>query len=339
MAFWILLLAAATYLGGVGTGWPLLQHVAYALVLLEVAALIFVHLARRGLTVRSTLETVRVAVGDEVMEEITIQKEGWFPAPWIEIINDNGWVESVGVWGNEECTWTRTRLFPRRGKYSVGSDDIRVRDPFGLFSLAGPRVPHTPVTVYPRAIPSRDAEIAGSAVVGGSRRRQWERDDGSIGELRPYVAGDPPSRVHWRSTARLGTLVVTDEESRRRRTTWLAVDLGGGEEIADRTAGIAAYVAERLWEHGEEIGALIAGNSLEIVPPKRTRDQESRVLEPLAAVGASRQSRLDLLLRSLARCEQRDAVVVISPARYAEADMRRLRRLAPTVRVVHGGES
>jgi uncharacterized protein (DUF58 family) len=336
MALWVFLLALAAYAGGVGTGWPLLQHVAYALVLLEAACYLFAFFARQGLTLHSTFDTLRVTAGDEVIERITARKEGWFPAPWVEIVSPEGLTEALGVWGDEERSWHRTRLFPNRGHFVIGNDEIRVRDPFGLFALAGPRLPHTPVTVYPRPVVTSEAVVAGSSLAASTSRRQWERDDASIGDLRPYVAGDPPTRIHWRSSARTGTLVVTDHESRRRRTTWLLVDLCGDDETADHTAGIAAYLAERLWEQGQELGAVVAGEQIVVIPPKRTREQTSRVLEPLATVEATDDSRMEDLIRAAARCEQRDALVVITPAAHASSYAQRMRRLAPTVRIIPG---
>ena len=101
-----------------------------------------------------------------------------------------------------------------RGRYRVGPLTVRLIDPFGLCEL-------------PRAFTSTDTLVVTPQVVAaaagrarrrvGRRRRQHRRgrsrrhgeDDVAT---REYRHGDDLRRVHWRSTARRGELMVRREE-------------------------------------------------------------------------------------------------------------------------------
>jgi uncharacterized protein (DUF58 family) len=136
--------------------------------------------------------------------------------------------------------------------------------------------------------------------------------------------------VHWRTTARTGSLVVTDSESQRRAATWLLVDLGGGEE-AETAAGMGAYLAEKLWQSGAEVGAVVAGTELVMIPATRARDQLNQLLEPLAVVPAAALSQAERLLRAAHRCASPGQFVLISAAVDDQHYIRALHRLCPAL--------
>jgi uncharacterized protein (DUF58 family) len=97
----------------------------------------------------------------------------------------------------------------RRGVVPVGPLRVTRRDPLGLVVLARPYGDVVPVWVYPRVHPLR-------AVPTGAGRSLDGRVDavphGSItfDSLREYVVGDELRRVHWRTSARVGELMVRE---------------------------------------------------------------------------------------------------------------------------------
>jgi uncharacterized protein (DUF58 family) len=326
VAIWILLLALATYAGGIGTGWPLLQHVAYALALLVTFSLSVALAARRGVSGDLTLDRQHVTAGEETGETITVGKRGRLPALWLTLTNEETGRQSfLGLRAGERLAWRRKRVFPYRGRYRVGGDFIRARDPFGLFSLPACRLEMVDVTVYPRPVPVAVSHELERLV--GRRNRSWQAAaDVSIGDLRQYVAGDPPSRIHWRSTARTGTLIVADPEPQARRVVWLVVDLGGDDELAERTAGIARYLSSLLFASGLRVGAIVAGDETVVISPRA--GSESAVLDALAGVASSEESRLRQAAHALSRAESPDGAIVVSPFNLASFDVGRMRRAA-----------
>ncbi|MFF5180030.1 DUF58 domain-containing protein [Micromonospora sp. NPDC000316] len=97
----------------------------------------------------------------------------------------------------------------RRGVVPVGPLRVTRRDPLGLVALARPYGGTTPVWVHPRIHPL-------TAVPTGSGRSLDGRVDGvphgsiTFNSLREYVVGDELRRVHWRTSARVGELMVRE---------------------------------------------------------------------------------------------------------------------------------
>ncbi|MGK5741565.1 DUF58 domain-containing protein [Micromonospora sp. URMC 103] len=97
----------------------------------------------------------------------------------------------------------------RRGVVRVGPLRVTRRDPLGLVALSRPYGGTVPVWVHPRI-------HALTAVPTGAGRSLDGRVDavphGSItfDSLREYVVGDELRRVHWRTSARVGELMVRE---------------------------------------------------------------------------------------------------------------------------------
>ena len=91
-----------------------------------------------------------------------------------------------------------------RGRYEVGPLVVRLTDPFGL----GDRL-----TVIPQIVPLPHVRLAGEyAGAGESRARSVAVHGEDDAATREYRHGDDLRRVHWRSTARVGELMVRREE-------------------------------------------------------------------------------------------------------------------------------
>jgi uncharacterized protein (DUF58 family) len=100
-----------------------------------------------------------------------------------------------------------------RGRYPIGPLLVRLTDPFGLCELTRAFPSVNELTVIPQVVPLPAIRIAGEYVGSGESR---SRSVASHGEddaaTREYRHGDDLRRVHWRSTARTGELMVRREE-------------------------------------------------------------------------------------------------------------------------------
>jgi uncharacterized protein (DUF58 family) len=97
----------------------------------------------------------------------------------------------------------------RRGVVPVGPLRVTRRDPLGLVALARSYGDRVPIWVHPRIHPL----TAVPAGVGRSLDGRTDRvPHGSItfDSLREYVVGDELRRVHWRTSARVGELMVRE---------------------------------------------------------------------------------------------------------------------------------
>jgi uncharacterized protein (DUF58 family) len=100
-----------------------------------------------------------------------------------------------------------------RGRYEIGPLVVRLTDPFGLCELIRSFPSIDRLTVVPQVSPLPTVRLAGEYVgTGDSRARSVAVHGEDDAATREYRHGDDLRRVHWRSTARTGELMVRREE-------------------------------------------------------------------------------------------------------------------------------
>lgn len=102
-----------------------------------------------------------------------------------------------------------------RGKFVVGPMRVRIADVFGLVELTANFASTNTLTVTPKIVPLTSAGTTGSWSSDGDGRTRMTAAAGDDDVIpRAYRDGDELRRVHWRSTARYGELMVRREEQR-----------------------------------------------------------------------------------------------------------------------------
>ena len=71
--------------------------------------------------------------------------------------------------------------------------------------------------------------------------------------VRPYVPGDALRRVHWRTSARVGELMVKEVEDTDSPRLVIALDLGTGGPAAEAAAGRASWYADEAIRRGYRV--------------------------------------------------------------------------------------
>jgi uncharacterized protein (DUF58 family) len=125
--------------------------------------------------------------------------------------------------GSRELTYPlRSDL---RGKFVVGPLEIRIADAFGLVELGRSFSSSTTFVVTPKVVPLPRAVVSGSWLGDGDGRARAMAAAGEDDVVpRVYRDGDELRRVHWRSTARYGELMVRREEQQWRNRAVLLLD-------------------------------------------------------------------------------------------------------------------
>ncbi|MBI4545148.1 MAG: DUF58 domain-containing protein [Gemmatimonadetes bacterium] len=172
--------------------------------------------------------------------------------------------------------------FARRGVYTLGRLEIATSFPFGLFVKSRDMVLPGAIVVWPRT----DREVR-EARPGGQRAvRSGPLPAGAAGGrseyrgLKEYRPGDEPRDVHWRSSARLGELIVREYERDQAHTLWLCLDLRAPQgERAEAAVEIAAALAARAARRGERFGLATADGVIDV---GTGLPQLERVLDALA---------------------------------------------------------
>jgi uncharacterized protein (DUF58 family) len=112
-----------------------------------------------------------------------------------------------------------------RGKFVIGPMRIRIADVFGLVELTANFASVHTLTVTPKVVPLISSSTNGSWSNDGDGRSRMTAAAGDDDVIpRAYRQGDELRRVHWRSTARYGQLMVRREEQRWQDRAVLILD-------------------------------------------------------------------------------------------------------------------
>ncbi|MFF0591809.1 DUF58 domain-containing protein [Streptomyces antibioticus] len=151
-----------------------------------------------------------------------------------------------------------------RGRYPLGPLQLRLSDPFGMCELTRSFSTFDTLTVIPRVEPLPPIRLAGEAKGYGDGRQRSLALAGEDDVIpRGYRYGDDLRRVHWRSTARYGELMVRREEQPQRArctvlldTRGLAYEGAGPDSSFEWAVSAAASVLVHMLERGFSVRLL-----------------------------------------------------------------------------------
>jgi len=220
-----------------------------------------------------------------------------------------------------------------RGRYPIGPLRLRLTDAFGMCEVTRAFSATDSLVVLPKTWPL-DAVRPGS--MWGGKGESLSRRAAASGEddvaTREYRHGDDLRRVHWRSTARRGELMVrTDEQPRRMRATVLfdARRIGhrgdGPASSFEWAVSAAASVAVHLAEQRYGVRIIHDGRTTSWSTPL-TGIVSGSLLDDLAVVTTGPQELLADAVNVLAR-DGGDGLVVVVLGETDESDVKALARL------------
>ena len=202
----------------------------------------------------------------------------------------------------------------RRGRYRVGPLSLSASDPFGLARRVLPSVGDSDVLVRPRIDDIVAPVAVGSRVAGESDLPAPRAMVSDLGDefltLREYELGDDLRRVHWRSTARTGDLMIRQNEARWRSRAAVVLDVhpdGHDPESFEVAVGAVASIVTRLVRLQRRVEvATSAGELL-----GTGGDPRHDVIDRLATVGPHSTDRLAIVLENLATHRRADLVIAV----------------------------
>jgi len=201
---------------------------------------------------------------------------------------------------------TRELTYPLRsdlrGKFEIGPLSLRVADSFGLVEISRSLSGRTPFVVTPRVVPLARTVISRSWAGEGEGQARLASMAGEDDVIpREYRDGDERRRVHWRSTARYGELMVRREEQRWRNRATVLLDSrsmahrGSGTGSSFETAvSAAASVGVHVSQEGLT-GQFISDSDIIRAGPFF----EDRLLDALAIIHPTSMRTLDRAFKEL----------------------------------------
>ncbi|MFD3869637.1 DUF58 domain-containing protein [Streptomyces sp. NPDC058623] len=209
-----------------------LLRVGLLLVVLPLICVLALHCTRHRVSGSRRLTPSRVPAGGEARVQLRMENVSRVPTgllmlqdrvPYVLGPRPRFVLDRVEASGRREVSYrVRSDL---RGRYPLGPLQLRLTDPFGLVELTRSFSAYDTLTVVPRTEPLPPVRMTGEANGYGDGARRslaLAGDDDVI--PRTYRRGDDLRRVHWRSTARYGELMVRREEQPQRSKATVLLD-------------------------------------------------------------------------------------------------------------------
>ncbi|MFD9304167.1 DUF58 domain-containing protein [Streptomyces sp. NPDC060048] len=248
-----------------------LLRVGLLLAVLPLLCVYALHRTRYRVSGTRRLSPVRVAAGAEARVQLRLDNTSRMPTgllmlqdrvPYVLGPRPRFVLDRVEPGGRREVSYrVRSDL---RGRYPLGPLQLRLTDPFGLVELTRSFSAYDTLTVIPRteALPAVRFTGESSGYGDGSRRSLALAGEDDV-IPRGYRRGDDLRRVHWRSTARYGELMVRREEQPQRSratvlldTRDLAYEGAGPDSAFEWAVSGAASALVHLLEQGFSVRLL-----------------------------------------------------------------------------------
>jgi len=310
-------------------GWRPFFIVTYALLGALVLSILWNFVGTRGLRFTRTAVGGRAQVGERIEERLALENHSVFPKLWVQVADEStlpghhaGYVSSVGP--RQRIAWHARTLCRTRGRYRLGPVTATTGDPLGLFRRQLVLSPERPLLVLPPVLPLANLELYPGAMPGRGRGSQRSlQTTTNVVTVRNYVPGDPLTRIHWPSTARLGQFMVKEFDLDPTIDVVVLLDLdrraqaGSGDSSTEEygvtiAASIAAYL---LRQQELAVGLGISGSIEAGLPLDRGERQLDRILELLAIVHPLRSFPLaQALAAEEPRLARNTILLVITPS-------------------------
>jgi uncharacterized protein (DUF58 family) len=286
------------------------------LALIAGAALLWLRVCLLGVSYQRSFERVRLFHGDEIALDIEIANAKPLPLAWLRAEDElpkalvieparlshshrPGRQRLVNLlslrWYEQVTRHYRVRAV-QRGAWSFGPVRLLSGDMFG-FAVREETVEQVDtLIVYPRIVPLSALGLPSDRPFGEFRAmRRLAEDPLRLNGARDYVSGDTMRHVHWKATARRGTLQTKTFDAAANRPLALFLNVNTHEhawegydpDLQEDAITVAASLAHWAWEQGQAVGLFAntitqPGAQSVRIRPAGHRDQVTLIFEALA---------------------------------------------------------
>lgn len=296
-------------------------------------------LGRAGHTVVLRLANTRVTVGEKALGALTVTNptSRRLRATKVELCVGAGansfLCPPLGHGESHEEVFAIATT--RRGIVAVGPASTIRGDSLGLVRRVQTWSDATELYIHPRTVAMNASTVGFIRDIEGATTQDLSSADVSFHALREYVPGDDRRAIHWRSTARIGKLMVRQFEETRRSHLLIVLDLDTDAWASDDEFEIgvsaAASMARAALVDAKEVSVHTQAGHLKTPTPMHAMDSLSGVERVL---GAERISALTQ--RAGTEASQASTAVVISGSRTHLADLHAALTRLPLDMVITG---
>src|SRR5512132_816870 len=299
----VLGLGLGVYLAAWAFGSKPLYPVATGLLLVVGVAWAWVRLANRPFRVRRGWGDREHLEGDDVPVVVELDASASVLPAAATL------VERVGRLGGQRHALRRhgRRLSVRyvlsrlpRGRYAFEDVRVEIADPFGLESVAVALPAPGALLVYPRLVRLNRLFSEAGAHSHDGRRLLLRRHSGfELHGVREYEQGESLRRVHWRSTARRGQLMVKELEDAPRDEIAVLLDADASAVVGDSfdvQVRAAGSILDSYVRRGRRAVLVVNSDRRDLQQVHSVAADWRRALELLAAAEATGRAPVARLL-------------------------------------------
>lgn len=341
------IIIAASLLVGFITGRSLFFNIAYVFIGLLVFAFAWAWSATNWLHLHRQAFPRRAQVGHYVEERFKLHNSGPLPKLWLELYDQStlpGHRANHVVSGLRRTqAWAVRTPCVQRGVFRLGPVRLVTGDPFGLFEMKRRLDAVAELVVLPAMVALSDFELPQGVLPGGDALREHTHQvTANAAGVREYLPGDSFGRIHWRSTARRGRLMVKEFELDPTADLWIMLD--GERRVQAGRHSPEKFLAEvlaagtrqpfRIPATSEEYGVTVAaslaayflrreravgfasyGQRHQVLQVDRGERQLLKILEALAVLQARGKMTLEqVLVLEGDRLARGAALIIITPS-------------------------
>lgn len=241
----------------VALGYDELVRVGALLILVPLVTAFFLGRSRYRLGLVRSVSPKQVVAGQQTRVTLDLTNDGRMPTglllledqlPYVLGTRPRFVVDRMGPkWKRSVDYVVRSEV---RGKFTIGPMKVRLSDPFGMVELDRIFQSTTSLVVTPRVLTLPGVPLSGAWTGSGDNRpRAFASGSAEDVTVREYRRGDDLRRVHWRSSAHAGDLMVRREEQPWQSRATLFLD---NRKIAHRGTGAGSSL-----EHAVSVAASV----------------------------------------------------------------------------------
>lgn len=323
-AWFFLLIGIACLVLALTTGRSLFYNMVYLIALVLLISFVMAWTGVSSVRIARRTRSRRSSVGKLAEESFTVANTGFLPKIWLEVRDHSTLpVHRVSQVMNalapkRRRNWAVRTICRRRGRFTLGPLTLVSGDPLGLFEFKRDLRVSSNIVVYPAMIPIPSfVPPLGQLPGGDAVRQRTHYVTTNVSGVRDYAPGDSFNRIHWRSTARTGRLIVKEFELDPTADIWLFPDMHLGTQYSlplpevepedpwlailrgrrrpdveldpateEYIVTIAASIAQHFIYKDRAVGMVTYGQAREVLQPDRGHRQLTKILETLAVIRA-----------------------------------------------------
>ena len=361
----ILLILILSWAFALQTGRPLAYNLAYLVTAVIVLSYLWAWANVTWVQVGRFTRGRRSQVGKMAEEQFEVSNRSILPKLWLEVRDHStlpGHLSSRvlnTLGGRKRQRWMVRTYCQQRGRFRLGPMTLSSGDPLGLFHLQRQLPATSTIIVYPATVDiPAFAPSVGYLPGGEAMRRRTHYVTTNVSGVRDYAPGDSFNRIHWRTTARTGELMVKEFELDPTADVWLFLDMHSAMHVAapwvpemerrgpavlwkereklelipsteEYAVTAAASLAKHFLARGRAVGLIAHGRRREVIQADRGERQINKILETLAVMEATGHIPISQVVAAEGRHLSRNTtLIVITPSTSLDwvASLRDLRR-------------